>query len=114
LWPGITIDHSGKIKAGEETESVFVRKKRRFGGSTAKATLSKKLFRRSRLANAGAREAAVVFDADLAAAQEISHCRDRFLGVFGAGTHGKDEVTQRKFTRFENLFGRFHKGCASF
>jgi hypothetical protein len=45
LWPGITIDHSGKIKAGEETESVFVRKKRRFSGFTARATLFGKLLR---------------------------------------------------------------------
>jgi hypothetical protein len=79
----------------------------------AQATLSK-AFRRSRLANASAREAAVVFDADLAAAQQISHCRDGFLGVFGAGTHGKDEIAQGKWPRLQDLIGLFHKGCASF
>jgi hypothetical protein len=114
LRPGITFDHAPKIKAGAKTESVLYAKKRRFRGLTAKTTLFEKLFRRSRLANAGAREAAVVFDADLAAAQQISHCRDGFLGVFGAGAHGKDEIAQGKFTRLEDLIGRFHRGCALF
>jgi hypothetical protein len=100
-------------KSADGNGKRFVRKKRRSGGMIAKATLLK-AFKGSRLANAGAREAAVVFDADLAAAEQVSHCRDSFLGVFGAGTHRKDEVAQRKFTRREELIGFFHRGCALF
>ena len=59
-----------------------------------KATLFGKLFSRSRLANAGARKAAVVFDANLAAAEQIGHRGDGFLGVFGAGTDREDQVTE--------------------
>jgi hypothetical protein len=79
----------------------------------AKATLLK-AFRGPRLANAGALEAAVVFDADLAAAQQISHSRDGFAGVFGAGAHRKDEIAQGESARLEDLSVIFHGGCAAF
>ena len=43
--PGITIDHSSKIKAGKETESVLYAKKRRFRGSTAKRRFLKAFYK---------------------------------------------------------------------
>jgi hypothetical protein len=68
-------------------------KKRRFRGFTAKATLFES-FLPTRLANAGARKAAVVFDANLAAAEQIGYRRDGFLGVLGAGTDREDQITE--------------------
>jgi hypothetical protein len=91
----------------------FVRKKRRSGRMTPKRRFES-FFKESRLANAGAREAAVVFDADLAAAQKIGHCRDSFAGVFGAGAHRKDEIAQGESARLEDLSVIFHRGCARF
>jgi hypothetical protein len=111
LWPGITFDHRAKIKAGEETESVLYAKSAASASSPAKATLLK-AFKESRLANAGAGKPAVVFDADLTAAEQVGHRRDRFLGVFGAGTHRQDEVAEGEFTGREDLAGLFHRGCA--
>jgi hypothetical protein len=84
----------GEDKSGRRNGKRFVRKKRRFG-STAKATLfEKKLFKETRLANAGAGEPAVVFHAHLAAAEQIGDGRDGFLCVFRAGTHRQDEIAK--------------------
>jgi hypothetical protein len=68
-------------------------KKRRFRGSTAKRRFSES-FSGTLLANAGAGKPAVVFHAYLAAAKQIGHRRDGFLGILGAGTDRKDQVTE--------------------
>jgi hypothetical protein len=88
-------------------------KKRRFRGSTAKRRFLK-AFRKSGLANASAREVAVVLNPDLAAAEQVGYGRDGFGGVFGAGAHGKNEIAQGKCAWLENLIGLFHRGCALF
>jgi hypothetical protein len=56
---------------------------------TAETTLFE-AFKKSLLANLGARETAVVLNTHLAAAQQVSHCRHGFLGVLGARTHSKN------------------------
>jgi len=62
------------------------------------------------LADFGAEESAVVFDANLTAAQKISHSGDRFFGVTRAGADREDQVTERKFRTglFEDLAVLFH------
>ncbi|MCA1660193.1 MAG: hypothetical protein LC642_06620, partial [Verrucomicrobiaceae bacterium] len=100
-------------KSAKRNGKRFVRKKRRSGRMMPKRRF-RKFFSDSRLANAGTLEAAVVFDADLAAAQQIGHCRDRFAGVFGAGAHRKDEIAQGECARLEDLCVIFHRGCAPF
>jgi hypothetical protein len=55
------------------------------------------------LANLGPQEFAVTLDAHFSAGQQISHGRDCFLRVPGAGTDGEDKIAQGKFrTRFQD------------
>lgn len=61
------------------------------------------------LADPGAIKATVALHSHPAAAQQIGHCRDCFLGVFGAGTDREDEVTEGKNrTSLEDLVILFH------
>jgi len=46
------------------------------------------------LANARARVAAVVLDANLTAAEQIGHSGDGLLGVFGAGADSQDQIAE--------------------
>ena len=46
------------------------------------------------LANLGAHEAPIIFDANLAAAEEISYCCDGLLRAFSARADGEDQVTK--------------------
>ena len=56
------------------------------------------------LANLGAQEFAVALDAHFSAAQQISHGRDCFFSIPGAGTDCEDEIAKRKFrTRLQDL-----------
>jgi hypothetical protein len=62
-----------------------------------------------RLANARPHEAPVVFNANAATGEQISHGCNGFFGVFRARAYGKDKITEGKFrTWFEDLFGLFH------
>jgi hypothetical protein len=55
------------------------------------------LFKPVGLANLGAEKLAVALEAHFSASQKISHCRDRFFRVFGAGTNRENQVAKRKF-----------------
>jgi hypothetical protein len=85
-------------------------KKRRLGGSTAETALLKAL-KKSFLANLSPCKPAVALNSHLAATQKISHGRYGFLGALCAGADSQNQVAQGKArTRFEDLFGLFHRG----
>jgi hypothetical protein len=69
------------------------RKEKRSGRLTTGAFRNSLLFNAS-LANFGAQEFAVALETDFAAAQEIGHCRDSFLGIFSAGADGENEIAE--------------------
>jgi hypothetical protein len=50
------------------------------------------------LTNLGAQESAVIFNANLAAAEKVRHRGDGFFGVPRAGTYREDKVAERKFS----------------
>ena len=61
------------------------------------------------LANLGAEESAVVFDANLTAAEKIRHRCDSLLCIFRAGADREDQVTERKLGSWlEDLGILFH------
>lgn len=61
------------------------------------------------LANLGAEESAVVFDANLTAAEKIGHRCDSLLCIFRAGADREDQVTERKLRSWlEDLGILFH------
>lgn len=47
-----------------------------------------------KLANLSAEQLTVALHTDLAAAQQIGHCGDCFLTIFGARTNRENEVTE--------------------
>jgi hypothetical protein len=55
---------------------------------------SKFVLTSSDLANLGAEELSVALEAHLSAAKQISHGRDRLLGIAGAGTNGEDQIAE--------------------
>ena len=93
---GITINHRANIESGGETrqsdlyekETSLRRNNRRSDAfRTRKVT---KIYWQTRARC----EAAVALHAHLAAAEKIGHRGDRFLGVFGAGADGENEVAE--------------------
>jgi hypothetical protein len=106
--PGIAVNHPAKIKARSKTESVLYAKSAASAGSPLERRFSES-FDESRLANAGARKAAVVFHANLAAAEQIGDRSDGFLRVFGAGTDREDQIAEGQCAWLEDLAVLFHR-----
>jgi hypothetical protein len=106
LWPGITIDHYRKVKAGGLSEKRFSATTKRLrkippaeainlpSGRTRRAISG--IVGLSCLANPSAYEPPVVLDAYLATGKKVCDGRDRFLCAFSARTYRQDEITERK------------------
>jgi hypothetical protein len=106
LWPGITIDHQRKVKAGGLSGKRFSAIRKSSEGYPAEAI---KLPLRKNSASRylgivefncstdpSAYEPPVVLDAYLATRKKVRDGRDRFLGAFSARTYRQDEITERK------------------
>src|SRR5207244_1330611 len=75
LWPGIAIDHSGKIKAGGLGEKRFSLTKKTPTGQLSEREL---VVPPTNSANAGTHEAPVVLQTHLPTGEKVRHCCDRF------------------------------------
>jgi hypothetical protein len=65
--------------------------------------------RRKFLANAGAIKTPVAVHTHLSTAEQIRHRGNGLFGVFGAGTHGENEIAERKLgVLLEDLRVLFH------
>jgi hypothetical protein len=96
LGPGITINHAKtRYEAGRKAKRVLGQKKIAPGDNPPERLLKVEL--KTTLANLGAQESAVVFDANLSATEKVSNRGNRFFAVLRAGTHGQDKVSEREF-----------------
>jgi hypothetical protein len=82
-----------KIDWRVEGESVLWCKKNR-SGNLITGAIRNSVLAGARLANLGAEKFAVALETYLSAPEKVSHSRDRFLRVAGAGTDGEDQIAK--------------------
>jgi hypothetical protein len=106
LWSGITSDHFRTRYDACVIAKAFSGQKKSLRGINHP---ERSEIDRITLANLGAEESAVIFDANLTAAEKISHRGDSLLGVLRAGADREDQVTERKLRPWlEDLGILFH------